>query len=54
MNAAEFPLWLNVALFVAGGAIVWFAGTRLARYADAFAEKTGIGRVAVGMMLLGA
>lgn len=53
MNAAEFPLWLNVALFVAGGAIVWFAGTRLARYADAFAEKTGIGRVAVGMMLLG-
>ncbi len=53
MNAAEFPLWLNAALFVAGGAVVWFAGTRLARYADAFAEKTGIGRVAVGMMLLG-
>lgn len=53
MNAAELPLALNVALFIAAGAVVWFAGTRLARYADAFAEKTGIGRVAVGMVLLG-
>ncbi len=53
MNAAELPLALNVALFIAAGAVVWFAGTRLARYADAFAETTGIGRVAVGMVLLG-
>lgn len=53
MNAAELPLALNAVLFAAAGAIVWFAGTRLARYADAFAEKTGIGRVALGMILLG-
>lgn len=53
MNAAELPLALNAVLFAAAGTIVWFAGTRLARYADAFAEKTGIGRVALGMILLG-
>jgi len=53
LNAAELPLALNAVLFAAAGTIVWFAGTRLARYADAFAEKTGIGRVALGMILLG-
>jgi cation:H+ antiporter len=53
MNAEGLPTYLNVALFVAAGIVVWFAGSRLARYADAFADKTGIGRVAIGMMLLG-
>jgi cation:H+ antiporter len=53
VNAEEFPIAVNIGLFVAAGAIVWFAGSRLARYADAFAEKTGIGRVALGMILLG-
>ena len=53
MNAENFPIAVNIGLFVAAGIVVWFAGTRLARYADAFSEKTGIGRVAVGMMLLG-
>lgn len=53
MNAAELPIAANAALFVVAAAVVWFAGSRLARYADAFSEKTGIGRVAVGMMLLG-
>jgi cation:H+ antiporter len=53
VNAEEFPIALNAAFFVVAGAVVWFAGSRLARYADAFAEKTGIGRVVVGMLLLG-
>ena len=53
MNAEDFSIGLNIALFVVAAAVVWFAGSRLARYADAFAEKTGIGRVAVGMLLLG-
>lgn len=53
MNAAQWPIGVNIGLFVAAGVIVWFAGSRLARYADALAEKTGIGRVAVGMILLG-
>lgn len=53
MNAENFPIAVNVGLFLAAGIVVWFAGSRLARYADAFSEKTGIGRVAVGVMLLG-
>jgi cation:H+ antiporter len=52
VNATQWPIALNAGLFVAAGAIVWFAGTHLARYADAFAEQTGLGRVAVGMILL--
>ena len=32
--------------------IILFAGTRLARYGDAIAEKTGLGRVWIGMVLL--
>ncbi len=46
------PLWLNAALFAVAAAIVWFAGTRLERYADAFAERTGLGEEFVGLLLL--
>lgn len=53
MNAEDWPLGINISLFSAAGVIVWFAGSRLARFADALAEKTGIGRVALGMILLG-
>lgn len=53
MNAAERFLAPNIAVFVASGAIVWFAGVQLARCADAIAEKTGIGREFLGILLLG-
>lgn len=33
-------------------AIILFAGTRLARYGDAIAEKTGLGRIWIGLVLL--
>ncbi len=33
--------------------MVWFAGTGIAGYADAIAEKTGIGREVIGIVLLG-
>jgi cation:H+ antiporter len=45
VNAAELPIAANIALFVAAGALVWFA--------DQFADQTGFGKVAVGMVLLG-
>ena len=35
-------------------AIILFTGTRLARYADTIAEKTGPGRIWLGLLLLGA
>ena len=42
-------IWLK---FVACLAIVLFAGTKLARYGDAIAEKTGLGRIWIGMVLI--
>jgi cation:H+ antiporter len=47
------PLWLNEALFAGGGVIVWIAGTRLARYADAIGDRTGISKAFLGLVLLG-
>jgi len=42
-------VWLKFLLcFV----IILFAGTKLARYGDAIAEKTGLGRVWIGLVLL--
>lgn len=41
-------------LFLAGAALVWFAGTKLARYADAISERTGLGQAVIGVLLLGA
>jgi cation:H+ antiporter len=47
------PLAANVALFALGALVIWVAGTRLARYADAIAERTGTGRAFIGALLLG-
>jgi cation:H+ antiporter len=33
-------------------AIVLFAGTKLAQYGDAIAEKTGLGRIWIGLVLV--
>lgn len=46
-------LWLNLVIFGAGALIVWLAGTRLTRYADAVASRTGLGHVLIGAVLLG-
>ena len=49
----SWPLGANFGVFAAAAGVVWFAGTRIARYADAIAEKTGIGREVLGIVLLG-
>lgn len=48
-----FSLGVNFAIFAGSAALVWVAGTHIARYADAIAEKTGIGREVLGIVLLG-
>lgn len=48
----SIPLWANFAIFGFAAAIVWLAGTRLSRYADVIAERTGLGRAFVGLVLL--
>lgn len=49
----DHPLWLNLALFVASAVVIWVAGTKLSRYADAIAERTGVGKAFIGALLLG-
>jgi cation:H+ antiporter len=49
----ELSLPANIGVFLVAAAMVWFAGTRIARYADAIAEKTGLGRELLGIVLLG-
>ena len=52
-EAASYPLWVNAAIFVAAGVVVWFAGVRLTRHLDAIALRTGMNHAFVGMLLLG-
>ena len=44
-------IWFKFALCLV---IILFAGIKLARYGDAIAEKTGLGRVWIGLVLLAA
>lgn len=44
-------VWLKFAFCLA---VILFAGTKLARYGDVLAEKTGLGRIWIGLMFLGA
>jgi cation:H+ antiporter len=48
----SLPLWADLGLFGAAAAVVWYVGTHLARRADAIAERTGLGRAFVGLVLL--
>lgn len=49
---AALSLSVNLAIFVAAAAAVWFAGTRIARFADEIAQRTGLGEAVVGLLLL--
>jgi cation:H+ antiporter len=42
-------IWLQ---FIICGLIILFAGTKLARYGDIIAEKTGLGRIWIGLILI--
>lgn len=53
LSLAQEALWVNLAIFAVGAVIVWVAGVRLTRYADAVAERTGLGHVLIGALLLG-
>jgi cation:H+ antiporter len=48
-----WPVWANVGAFIVAAIVVWFAGSRIARYADAIATATGTGQAVIGMLLLG-
>ena len=46
-------IWVDVAIFLAATAAIGIAGTKLAGYADRFADRTGIGEALTGTFLLG-
>lgn len=49
----ELPLWTNIAVFVVAAVVIWLAGTRVSRYADAIQKVAGLGEALIGMLLLG-
>jgi cation:H+ antiporter len=51
LAVSHILVWLQ---YVACLAIILFAGTRLARYGDAIGEKTGVGGLWIGLVLLAA
>jgi cation:H+ antiporter len=51
LQVSEVLVWLQ---YVACLALILFAGTRLARYGDAIGEKTGVGGLWIGLVLLAA
>jgi cation:H+ antiporter len=49
---STYPIWLNLVVVAGAGAVIWFAGTRLAEDADVIADRTGLGQAFVGLVLL--
>ncbi len=47
------PLWGYGVVFCIGAVIVWIAGNRLSKGAEAVAERTGLGQAFIGALLLG-
>jgi cation:H+ antiporter len=50
----QLPMAVNLALFAAAAAGVWFAGGRLAIYADAIADRKRIGQAFMGLVFVAA
>lgn len=53
LDFAALPVWANLLLFASAVAAVWVAGVRLAAYAEAVADRTGLGQAFIGALLLG-
>lgn len=49
----QLPPWSNWLVFAVTALGVWFSGTKLSGYVDLFADRTGIGKVFAGALLLG-
>lgn len=47
-----WPLWALILAFLVASAAIWWAGTRLERYADAISQRTGLGQAFTGVLLL--
>jgi cation:H+ antiporter len=52
LDFTQIGLQANIGIFVAAAVVVWLAGGRLSRYADAISRKTGVGQAMIGLLLL--
>ncbi len=52
-DAASYPLWMNIAIFLTAAVLVWWGGGRLAHSLDEIASRTGMSHALVGMLFLG-
>lgn len=46
------PLGLNLAIFAALIALIWFVGTRLSLFADVISDRTNLGKAFMGLLFL--
>lgn len=49
----SYPLWTEILLFVLAASVICMGGVRLAKYADRFADASGLGEAVIGAGLLG-
>ncbi|MGK9167663.1 sodium:calcium antiporter [Inquilinus limosus] len=52
VDFTAISLPFNLLLFAVAAVVVWLAGARLTRYADAISRATGIGQAVIGIILL--
>ncbi len=50
---SSLSLPINGVVFTVGAVLVWLAGTKLSKYVDLFADRTGLGKAFAGALLLG-
>lgn len=53
LDFAQRSLASNFAIFAVAATGVWFAGTKLSKYVDEFADRTGLGKAFAGALILG-
>ncbi len=52
INFQILPLWLNLALFILAGVIVWLSGARLTTYADIISDRKNWNKASMGFIFL--
>ena len=53
LNLSDSPLWINIAVFLAAGVVITWAGMKLAALGDRIADRTGLGEAITGTLFLG-
>jgi cation:H+ antiporter len=52
LSFQNFPIWINLLIFLLAAIAIWYAGSRLERYTDAISQRTQLGKAFLGLLLL--